>query len=141
MTRRVVLDTNIVLSALLFDSGRLTWVRDAWQHRRLLPLVCTATVTELLRTLNYPKFKLTATEQKELLADFLPYTEIVELPEPWPTLPVCRDRDDQVFLVLAHVGKADALVTGDTDILAMREDFSGLILTADELGEQLSGES
>ena len=36
-----------------------------------------------------------------------------------------------MFLVLAHVGKADALITGDADILAMREDFPGLIMTAE----------
>lgn len=36
-----------------------------------------------------------------------------------------------MFLVLAHVGKADALITGDADILAMREDFLGLIMTAE----------
>ncbi|MGV6476090.1 hypothetical protein [Azotobacter vinelandii] len=39
---------------------------------------------------------------------------------------------DQVFLVLAHVAKADALVTGDADILAMREVFPELIVTRDQ---------
>lgn len=46
--RRVVLDTNIVLSALLFTSGRLAWIRHAWQGRQLQPLVCRETVNELL---------------------------------------------------------------------------------------------
>ena len=129
--RRDVLDTNIVLSALLFSAGCLVWVRHAWQRQRLQPLVCKETVSELLRVLTYPKFKLTVAEQEELLADFLPYADVVELPNPWPALPDCRDEKVQVFLVLAHVGKADALVTGDADILAMRETFPGMILTAD----------
>lgn len=137
MTCRVVLDTNIVLSALLFGAGRLTWIRHAWQHRQLQPLVCKPTVNELLRVLAYPKFKLTKAEQKDLLGDFLPYAEVVDLPSVWPELPACRDDKDQVFLVLAHVGKADALVTGDADILSMRESFPTLILTADELRERL----
>lgn len=140
MTRRVVLDTNIVLSALLFSSGRLAWMRHAWQDQQLKPLACKETVNELLRVLAYPKFKLSAAEQRELLADFLPYTDVVELPTPWPDLPLCRDDKDQVFLVLAQVGKADILVTGDADILAMREAFPGLILTADELAAQQSAE-
>jgi len=42
-----------------------------------------------------------------------------------------------VFLVLAHVGGADALVTGDADLLAMRGSFSEMIRTADELSVQL----
>lgn len=130
MSRRVVLDTNVVLSALLFN---------AWQHHRLTPLVCRETASELLRVLAYPKFELTAQEQKDLLGDFLPYAEVVTLPTPWPDLPACRDEKDQVFLVLAHVGKADALITGDADLLAMRGVFPGRISTVDELAAQTSG--
>lgn len=133
MTYRVVLDTNVVLSALLFSAGRLAWIRHAWQRRQLLPLTCKETVSELLRVLAYPKFKLTAAEQEELLAAFLTYADIVELPTPWPALPACRDAKDQVFLVLAHVGRADALVTGGADILTLREAFPRSIMTAEEL--------
>lgn len=139
MSRRVVLDTNVVLSALLFNAGRLAWIRHAWQHHRLTPLVCRETASELLRVLAYPKFELTAQEQKDLLGDFLPYAEVVMLPTPWPDLPACRDEKDQVFLVLAQVGKADALITGDADLLAMRGVFSGRISTVDELAAQTSG--
>ena len=131
MMRRVVLDTNSVVSALIFNAGRLAWIHHAWQHQQLQPLVCRETASELLRVLAYPKFKLSTREQQELLADFLPYADVVELPEPWPDLPVCRDGKDQVFLVLAHVGRADALITGDADIPAMREDFPGLIMAAE----------
>ena len=63
---RVVLDTNVVVSALLFTSGRLAWVRRAWQHQRLRPLVCRETANELLRVLTYPKFRLTDGEQQAL---------------------------------------------------------------------------
>lgn len=129
---RVVLDTNVVLSALLFTSGRLAWLRRAWQSRQLQPLVCKETVYELLRVLAYPKFKLTAEEQQDLLEDFLAHAEVVQLPQPWPALPLCRDDKDQVFLVLAHVGRAQALITGDGDLLALRDSFPGLIVTPDE---------
>lgn len=134
--RRVVLDTNIVLSALLFASGRLAWIRHAWQRQQFQPLVCRETAGELLRVLAYPKFRLAAPEQQELLADFLPYTDVVALPTPWPDLPACRDEKDQVFLVLAHVGKADALITGDADSPAVRAAFPGVIMTAEEFAAQ-----
>ena len=139
MTRRVVLDTNIVLSALLFNAGRLAWLRRAWQHRQIQPLVCRDTVNELLRVLSYPKFKLTAQEQQDLLGDFLPYAEVITLPTPWPDLPPCRDRKNQVFLVLAHAGRADVLVTGDADLLAMRDVFVGQMVTANEFAALLNG--
>lgn len=130
--RRVVLDTNTVLSAVLFTSGRLAWLRRAWQTR-LTPLVCKETAMELLRVLAHPKFGLSAVEQQDLLSEFLPYAEVVDLPSPWPDLPQCRDDKDQVFMVLAHVGRADALVTGDRDLLALRADFPDLIITPDAL--------
>ncbi len=132
MTCRVALDTNVFLSALLFSAGRLAWLRHAWQHQEWQPLVCKETVSELMRVLAYPKFKLSEAEQRDLLADFLLYADVVSMPASWPELPVCRDEKDQMFLVLAHVGKASALVTGDADLLAMRNDFPGLIMSAEE---------
>jgi putative PIN family toxin of toxin-antitoxin system len=132
---RVILDTNVVLSALVFTSGRLAWMRRAWQQGQWQPLVCKETVNELLRVLSYPKFKLTDEDRQELLADFLPYTDVVDLPQPWPVLPACCDEKDQVFLVLAQVSKAQALVTGDSDLLAMREQFPDLIVTPEKWAE------
>lgn len=137
MTLRLVLDTNIVLSALVFEAGRLAWVRQAWQHQKFQPLVCRDTVQELVRVLAYPKFKLSMEERKDLLGDFLPYAEVIALPPPWPDLPACRDEKDQAFVVLAYVGKADALVTGDADLLALRGRFPELICTADELAARV----
>ena len=48
---RVVLDTNAVVSALLFEHGRLTWLRDAWSAGRILPLIDPSCLDELLRVL------------------------------------------------------------------------------------------
>ena len=117
--RRVVLDTNTVLSALLFVNGRLVPLRTAWQAGELTPLLCAQTVQELLRVLAYPKFKLTPEEREELLADYLPYGEVVAPRQSRPEVPVCRDAEDQVFLDLAAIGAAHWLVTGDRDLLDM----------------------
>ena len=73
---RAVLDTNVVISALLFAGGGTARLRHAWQAGRLLPLLSTATAQELMRVLAYPKFKLTAADQQELLADYLPWAEV-----------------------------------------------------------------
>ena len=84
---RVVIDTNLVLSALVFAGGRLTPLRRAWQAQRVLPLVSRSTVAELIRTLAYPKFRLAAPEQEELLADYLPYCKAVRIPALPPAMP------------------------------------------------------
>ena len=116
---RVVLDTNVVLSALVFSGDLSVRLRSAWQTGACRPLICTATAHELIRVLAYPKFRLSADEQEELLADYLPYATSVRIPQPEPVVPVCRDPFDIAFLHLAVVGNASRLVTGDLDLLAL----------------------
>ncbi len=120
---RVVLDTNVVLSALVFGGGAAGRVRRAWQQGALVPLASNATVRELVRVLAYPKFRLTQAEQEELLADYLPYTKTVRIPQPPPQVPECRDALDEPFMHLAVAGKAQVLVSGDRDLLAIAAEF------------------
>lgn len=121
---RVVLDTNVVLSALVFTHGATARLRQAWQQGHCLPLVSTATAQELVRVLAYPKFRLSAAEREELLADYLPHAEVVAVPSPPPAVPDCRDPHDLPFLHLAAAGAAQALITGDKDLLVLAGPFS-----------------
>jgi putative PIN family toxin of toxin-antitoxin system len=115
--RRVVFDTNVVLSALLFPLGRLAWLRAHWRESGAVPLISPATVRELTRVLGYPKFRLTEQYRLELLAMYIPYCESFDPADKCPI--ECRDWKDQSLLDLAHSGKADLLVTGDADLLAL----------------------
>lgn len=135
---RVVLDTNCLVSALLFSRGRLAWLRHAWQSGRFVPLVNRDTATELIRVLGYPKFRLARSEQDALLADFLPHTETVAIRRRPVNLPKLRDPADLVFLALTVRAKADALVSGDRDILSVRKHLNTVpILSAAEFSEWL----
>jgi putative PIN family toxin of toxin-antitoxin system len=134
---RVVLDTNVVVSALLFEHGRLAWLRAAWEDGSLRPLVSRATVAELLRVLAYPKFALTPAEVEELLSAFLPFAETVEVEGPVAAAPVSADADDQMFLDLALVAAADAVVTGDDDLLCLAGQCPVSILTPAEARRRL----
>lgn len=120
---RVVLGTNVVLSALVFRGGAAGQVRQAWQRGLVLPLACTATVHELVRVLAYAKFRLSHAERDELLADYLPYAETVRMPQPLPTVPDCRDVLDLPLMHLAVAGKAQVLVSGDRDLLNIAAEF------------------
>jgi uncharacterized protein len=128
---RVVLDTNIVLSALVFTHGRAVALREAWQAGRCEPHVSKATASELIRVLGYPKFKLSVEDQRELLADYLPYCRTVNIPAKPPRTPPCRDPFDLPFLQLAVVGKVDFLVTGDQDLLAIEGKLPCPVVTLD----------
>ncbi len=112
-------------------------VRRAWQSARIEPLVCRETASVLLRVLAYPKFRLAAAEQRTLLSEFLPFATAIELPRRWPPIPSCRDRHDEVFLALALVGGAEALVTGDSDLLELAQDFVIPIETAAQFIQRL----
>ena len=128
---RVVIDTNLVLSALIFG-GSTARLRLAWQSDRVIPLASKATITELIRVLAYPKFKLTKAEQEDLLADYLPFCDTVLLPEQLPVIPECRDPFDEPFLILALVGNADYLVTSDHDLLCLTDIFACPIVTVEQ---------
>lgn len=122
VTLRVVFDTNTVISALLFSEGQLVWLRTVWQQGTIVPLISKATTEEIVRVLGYPKFHLDAADQEELLGDFLPFAEIIDTVLPTGEVPICRDKYDQMFLELAIAGEADALVTGDADLLVLAEE-------------------
>jgi len=126
MSYRIVLDTNCIISALMFSREKMAWLRHSWQSGAIIPLVNKETVTELLKVLTYPKFKLTRTEQSVLLADFLPYAETVKTLAVPLNVPVIRDKADQIFITLAVGAKADALVTGDNDLLVIKDSFKTL---------------
>ena len=102
-----------------------------------MPLVSRATAAELTRILAYPKFRLTADEQVEALSGYLPICEVVEIMQTCPVL--CRDPKDQSLLDLAQSGKADALVTGDEDLLALAGQTEYVIETPEEYRRRVTG--
>ncbi|MDF1482820.1 putative toxin-antitoxin system toxin component, PIN family [Extensimonas sp. H3M7-6] len=136
---RVVLDIHCLVSALIFSRGKFAWLREAWQARRFIPLASRDTVSELLRVLAYPKFKLGQDEQVALLAEFLPFVDTVKVETTPAGLPEIRDADDVIFLALAAVADADALVSGDGDIQAVRSQFRIPVLSVAEFADWLQG--
>jgi putative PIN family toxin of toxin-antitoxin system len=120
---RVVLDTNVVVSALLFERGPLAWIRTAWQTRLIQPVVAEPTVRELMRVLAYPKFRLNALELEQLLADLLPWCETWTAPIVFAEQQV-RDPKDQIFVDLALTARMSALVSGDADLLALNDQLN-----------------
>lgn len=135
---RVVLDTNTVVSALLFSCGRLAWLRDAWQSSAFVPVVGHDTASELIRALKYSKLKLGREEQETLLADYLPYAETVPAFVQPSGLPEISDPRDVRFLALAQYAQADALVSRDGDILSVRAKLGTIaVLSAAEFRDWL----
>jgi len=136
---RVVIDTNVVLSALLFKSGRVSWLVPLWRFGPIIPIISKDTASELIRVLKYPKFKLTPEEQTAVLSAFLPYAE-VSAARGAVSVPTCRDPDDNMFLVLAAQARADYLVTGDAGLLAVCGFKTCPIITPEQFRRNLNVE-
>jgi uncharacterized protein len=136
---RIVFDSTVVISALCFSRGRLRWLLDHWRERKCRPLVSRATAAEVVRVLAYPKFELSPDIRYELLADYIPYCETVEVTRSCPI--ACRDPRDQPFLDLAEIGWADVLVSGDDDLLVLTGKTKFAIETPEAYRQRVSNQS
>ena len=127
---RVVLDTNTLISALLF-SGTASHLVPLWQSRRLNVLVSKGILQEYLRVLAYPKFRLSDQEIRGLIEEeLLPFVETVRVRRRLAV--IRRDPEDNKFLECAMAGRAEYLVTGDQDLLELSSYRGIAILTVGE---------
>lgn len=111
---RVVLDTNVLLSALLSPHGGPDAIYRAWQKDRFDLVTSVAQIDELRRASRYPKFKdvlqphrvgtMVNNMRRSILLDTLP---------PLPQGIEVGDPNDAFLLAMALTGEADYLVTGD----------------------------
>lgn len=114
-----VLDTNVLLSALLFG-GRLEGLRRAWRTGRLRLVLSRETAEELLRVMAYPKFRLTSSEIAFLFeTELLPFADVVDPLTSLRNRQWCRDPDDDMFIRCAIAAKCRRIVTGDDDLLSL----------------------
>lgn len=137
---RLVIDTNVTLDLLLFDSqiaapllaavvtGRVQWMTAAYCR------------DELARVLGYPEFRLDEAARAAICDRYAELTRWCDQPRPVPStesqarpLPRCKDPDDQPFLELAVATGAKLLVTRDRALLRLRKRVAALGLPLDIL--------
>ena len=120
---RIVLDTNVVVGLLVFADPLLVAVREALERGEVIPLADDETLAELERVLRYPELRVDEERAVMLAGQYRALCTIVGFDAPMGPLmrlPLCRDRDDQKFLVLTQRGRAEWLLTRDKALLAMR---------------------
>lgn len=123
--RRIVVDTNLLVSALLFR-GETSRLCDHWREGQVRLLISSEILLEYARVLAYPKFKLSDHVVTGLLgSQVLPFADSVKVVE---GARLCRDPDDDKFIWCAEGGRADALITGDLDLLALRTQLTSLVI-------------
>ena len=127
---RAVLDTNTIISALLF-SGIASRLVEIWQSGSFTMLVSREILDEYVRVLAYPKFKLSGSEIRALVdEEILPFVDTIRVRK--RLHPPVSDRDDHKFLGCAVAGRATYLVTGDRELRALGTYRGVTILNAAE---------
>ena len=126
--RRVVLDTNVLVSLYVFADSRIAPLRWEIEAGRWLALSSEACLDEWRRVLAYPVFALSDSARAVAYTAYAQRARLIAPPDKiaYP-LPRCKDRDDQKFLEVARDGQAEALITADKAllILARREKMAG----------------
>ncbi len=118
---RIVLDTNLVFSALLWRGATHRLLSSLRSHPAAQLFSSPTLLEELSEVLIRPaatrQLALIGRSPRDVLADYLAIIELVE-PQPLPQ-PVCRDPDDDQVLACALTAAADLIVSGDRDLLAL----------------------
>jgi uncharacterized protein len=129
---RVVLDTNILVSALMIQFGHPAAIYRYWEEGYFTVLTCGAQLDELRATLSKPSIADRIKPYKAgRLVNLL--KKLAENVEPLPRVERSADPADDYLLALAEAGKADYLVTGDKcGLLILGRHHSTRIVSARE---------
>ena len=115
---RVVFDCNVLISALLFDTSIPGKALLTAKSGSSTLLISHHVFAELMEVLMRPKFDRYVS--REIRQSFFEEVKIlcvnVEITE---HIKFCRDPKDDMYLELALSGKADCIITGDQDLLAL----------------------
>ncbi|MCL2076549.1 MAG: putative toxin-antitoxin system toxin component, PIN family [Betaproteobacteria bacterium] len=111
---RVVLDTNVLLSALISPHGLSDSIYRAWQKNRFDLVTSLAQIDELRRASRYAKFKAVLQPHRVgAMVNNMRRSIILDALPPLPDGIKTNDPDDAFLLAMALTSKADYLVTGD----------------------------
>ncbi len=116
---RLVIDTNILISALLSSTSLPAYLIVLWREGRFDLLTSGAQLDELRRVTRYPKIRerLSPALAGRLINDV---RDLAIMVTNLPVVTVSSDPYDNYLLAMAHVGAADFLLTGDKrDLLGL----------------------
>ena len=128
-----VIDTNLWISFLI--SNRQSKLDSILLSSRFRLLFSTELLEEINNTINKPKLRkyFGAHALEEMLIHFEPYIDLIEVKS---KAKACRDPKDNFLLALSKDGKADYLLTGDQDLLELKQYGKTKILTISRFIEE-----
>ena len=127
---RVVLDANVVISALITPQGAMAQVLDFWKQGVYELVLSPAILDEIARVAHYPRIQQRYRLDDAGIDDFVRLLgEEATLIEPTVRVQaVAEDPDDDRYVECALASGADLIVTGDAHLLKLG-DFQGVRMT------------
>jgi putative PIN family toxin of toxin-antitoxin system len=117
---RVVVDTGVLVSALIRPGGTIGDVLRMLRDGRFTPVYSTSMVVEIIDVLSRPKFRAKYGIHPDDMTALVNLLRLRgELVVPEKKVAACRDPKDNKFLEAALAGEADNIVTGDDDLLVL----------------------
>lgn len=122
-----VIDTNVVISALLFG-GRPGLLVPLWKTGQIRPMACKEIIDEYIRVFAYPRFALSEEEINFLVYnEILPYFDIITIKAGRGIIK--EDPSDDKFIHCAQAGNADIIISGDDHLTRLKQYHGIRILT------------
>ena len=122
---KVVLDTNVMVSGLMFPDSTPGRIVAAWSEAQFDVASSHEQLVEICRVLGYPKIRRILEWDDQRIEQFVKLlfvrVEVVERDSTATEIP--RDPDDAPILGILVAAEADVLVTGDRDLLALRDRY------------------
>lgn len=125
---RALLDANVLISAAIRPSGPPGQIVTALLTQAFELILSPGIIEEVETALALPKIRKYLREPEEALrwlADIVAIADLVQ--DTGNVTRICRDPDDDAVLAAAVEGRADTIVTGDDDLLALGE-YDGIAI-------------
>jgi putative PIN family toxin of toxin-antitoxin system len=135
---RVLIDCNIIVSAAISGGVCLRAVAEARDNHTIL--VSEEILAECRRVAGYPKFSEgIRTRMHVLIEEVTLRADCLTIPEIPPETESIADMDDLIYVVAAHVGEADAIMTGNIAHFTEPSYGKALVVTAREFLDMVGG--
>ena len=120
---RVVIDTNVLISAFLSPGGTPAQILQAWRRQQVEVVVSADLLTEYAETLASPKINrilgLSSAEIEEIIQSLK--ASAIFLPIILLEVQIAKDPDDNILFAAAIEGQADYIISGDGVVQAVKE--------------------
>ena len=125
---RLVIDTNVLLSALMSTDSPSAEILTFWRNRKISVLTAAEQIAEIARVTRYPRIRarLLPALAGRLVSRLRDVAIVIEK---LPTVDLSPDPDDNYLLAIAEAGQAHFLVTGDKPLLGLKRHKSTRIVT------------